>query len=233
MTLTELSDAARIPKSSALALARTLADSGFLSVLNGTYLIGPEAMKLASSIAARRRFPDIATPAVRALAEATGESALLAELASDAPEAVYVHKAESENPLRFIVQIGTREPLYSSAVGRALLAFKPRPWIDAYLRDVALVPLTPSTVTSKKALREILGKVRRDGVAVSMEETIEGVAGIASPIFDERHEVVASLVVGAPVSRVAGRIDPIAARVLDAARTISGLMGDAGAGERR
>lgn len=232
MTLTEMSDAARIPKSSALALARTLADGGFLSALNGIYLIGPETMKLAATIAARRRFPELAAPTVRALAEATGESALLAELAADAPEAVYIHKAESENPLRFIVQIGTREPLYSSAVGRTLLAFKPQPWIEAYLRDTALLPLTASTVTSKKALREMLGKIRGEGVAVSIEETIEGVAGIAAPIFDERHEVVAGLVVGAPVSRVADRIGPIAERVIDAARTISILMGDVGGGHR-
>jgi DNA-binding IclR family transcriptional regulator len=104
-------------------LLRALTQSGFLQCRGGRYGVGPEAVKLASAIVAQRKFPDVAIPLVDALALATRKSALPARLDPDASAAVYIYKAESRNALRFIVEMGSREPLYSSAVGRVLLAF--------------------------------------------------------------------------------------------------------------
>jgi len=117
-TLSQISERSGTPKSSLLALLRALTRSGFVQSRDGRYAIGPQAVKLAGAILAQRKFPDIAIPLVDALALATGESALLARLDFDSPAAVYIYKAESRNALRFIVEMGSREPLYSSAVGR-------------------------------------------------------------------------------------------------------------------
>lgn len=225
-TLSQLSEASATPKSSLLALLRALTQSGFLQLRGGRYVIGPESVKLASSIVARRRFPDVAMPVVDALAEATGESALLAQLADDA--AVYVYIANSKNALRFMAEVGSREQLYSSAVGRVLLAFQAKEWREDYIRRTALEPITAKTVRTKGELRRIVDAVRRDRVATSLEETIEGVAGIASPIFDRSGNVLAGLVIGAPVMRVQSRIELLERLVKDAAVEISRLMGHAG-----
>src|ERR1700688_3046936 len=132
-TLADLSAWSSTPKSSLLGLLRALTASRYLGHRGARHAIGAEALKLASSIVAQRKFPDIAVGIVDALAHATGESALLAELAADAPAAVYIYKAESRNALRFIAEVGSREPLYSSAVGRVLLAFQPKDWQEEYL----------------------------------------------------------------------------------------------------
>jgi len=224
-TLSTLSKSNGTPKSSLLALLRALTQTGFVQRRDGRYAIGPESIKLASAIVAQRRFPDIAIPVVDALATASGESAFLAQLADDAPEAVYIYRADSASALRFIAEVGAREPLYSSAVGRVLLAFQPKPWRETYLRAARLTPRTPKTVGSKRALRGIVEQVRRARLAVSFEETIEGVAGIASPVFDKAGNPLAGLVIGAPVSRARPRLKLLEHLVRDAAAEISGLMG--------
>jgi DNA-binding IclR family transcriptional regulator len=68
-------------------------------------------VKPASAIVAKRRFPGTAIPILDALAHNTGESAFLARLADDAPEAVYICRADSTSALRFTAEVGSREPL--------------------------------------------------------------------------------------------------------------------------
>jgi DNA-binding IclR family transcriptional regulator len=229
-TLADLSARSGTPKSSLLALLRGLTASGFLCHRDGRYVIGPEAVKLASAILAQRKFPDIAVPIVDALAQATGESAFLAELAADAPAAVYIYKAESTNALRFIAAVGSREPLYPSAVGRVLLAFQPKAWQEDYLRNTGLSRLAPKTIRSKRELRRILERVRRERRATSLEETIEGVVGIAAPVFGRTGELLAGLVLGTPLARALARIVEFEGRVSEAAAEISRLMGYEGNG---
>ena len=197
-TLSYLSKSTATPKSSLLALLRALTRSGFLQRHDERYAIGPEAVKLASAIVAKRRFPEIAIPIVDALANNTGESAFLARLADDAPEAVYIYRADSTSALRFSAEVGSREPLYSSAVGRVLLAFQSDGWRERYLRSVKLVARTAKTVKSKRKLRRMIEDIRRRHQAHSFEETIEGVAGIAAPVFDRTGTLLAGLVIGAP-----------------------------------
>src|SRR5260370_5146173 len=179
-TLSHLSTHSGTPKSSRLSLLRALTRSGFLRHRDGRYAIGPESFKLASAIVAQRRFPDIAIPIVDALASETGESAFLARLADDAPEAVYFYRADSPSALRFTVEVGSREPLYSSAAGRVLLAFQPAPWRARYLRRVKLVSRTPKTTRSKHKLRQKIEQIRRQQHSTSIEEEMEGVAGVAA-----------------------------------------------------
>lgn len=224
-TLSDLSRSNGTPKSSLLALLRALTQTGFVRRQDGHYAIGPESMKLAAAIIAQRKFPDIAIPVVDALAHATGESVFLAELADDAPEAVYTYRAESASALRFIAEVGSREPLYSTAVGRVLLAFQPKAWQEKYLRGTKLVARTPKTIRSKRELRRIVEQVRRRRQATSFEETIEGVAGIAAPVFDRMGLLIAGLVIGAPASRARSRVQALEKQVSDAAAEISGLMG--------
>jgi DNA-binding IclR family transcriptional regulator len=90
---------------------------------------------------------------------------------------------------------------------------------------VKLVARTPKTIKSKHKLRHIIEDIRRRHQALSFEETIEGVAGIAAPVFDRTGTLLAGLVIGAPASRALSKIPMLEARVRAAAAEISGLMG--------
>lgn len=227
-TLAYLSRRSGTPKSSLLSLLRALTRSGFLQHSEGRYAIGPESLRLAFTIMAKRRFPSIAAPIVDALANETGESAFLARLADDAPEAVYVYRADSASALRFTVEVGSREPLYSTAVGRVLLAFQPQPWRERYISRVGLAARTAKTVKSRRVLRRLVAEARRGYCATSLSEEIEGVAGIAAPILETGGNLVAALVIGAPAVRATSKLSMLQKQVRNAAAEISSLMGYVG-----
>jgi DNA-binding IclR family transcriptional regulator len=94
--------------------------------------------------------------------------------------------------------------MYCTASGKVMLAFMPEAHQAAYLRRVELRPLTSRTVTDKARLRAELRAVRARGWAESMNEREIGVASVAAPIRDISGSVVASISVGAPLTRFRG-----------------------------
>ena len=60
---------------------------------------------------------------------------------------------------------------------------------------------TKTTIIDPEKLRKQLNEVRKDGLAYSFEERIEGITAIAAPIFDMHSSVTGSLVVPTPTFR--------------------------------
>ena len=73
-----------------------------------------------------------------------------------------------------------------------------------------------------------VAEARRRCCATSLEEEIEGVAGIAAPILEKGGDLAAALVIGAPAVRAISRIATLEKQVRDAAGEISSLMGYTG-----
>ena len=159
------------------------------------------------------------------LAATSGETALLATMAGDAPAAVYIDKVESQNTVRYMARIGERRPLYCSAIGKLLLAYLPPVKRQEYLKTTRLKALTPKTPVTRAALRRELDEIRSTGLSVSVDEITLGAAGVAAPVFDRSGEVVAGLVLGAPSQRVLAEQPRLAALVIESARELSRVMG--------
>jgi Bacterial transcriptional regulator len=70
----------------------------------------------------------------------------------------------------------------SSATGKALLAYLPRPDLDELLDRVELVQRGPRTLTSKAALLAELAQVHHPRVAVNDEELDSALHSIAAPV---------------------------------------------------
>src|SRR5688572_5089 len=84
------------------------------------YRVGPNLFSLATRVIGGMKLPALLRPSLARLVEATGETALVGQLAPDADVVVYVDKAESTNPVRYTVPIGERRELYASAMGKLL-----------------------------------------------------------------------------------------------------------------
>jgi IclR family pca regulon transcriptional regulator len=165
---------------------------------------------------------------MRILAREAGETIFLSELLADEAMAVYIARAESSNPIRFMASIGEKRPLYSSSGGRVLLAFQPPEWQEQYLRRVKLVAHTPRTVVNKTELRKMLRQIRETGLARTHDDVHEGVSAFAAPIFARGGAVIAALALAAPTSRAVENQDLFARLVVQAAADISAVMGSAG-----
>jgi DNA-binding IclR family transcriptional regulator len=119
-----LADAARaveLTPSTALRQLRSLESAGFASRDgDGRFAPGPELLRIARSLSANVALPRLAEPVLAELAEATGESAYLAEPV-DGRRAVYVAMAPGTHAIRHVSWLGQHLPRRGTAVGAALV----------------------------------------------------------------------------------------------------------------
>jgi IclR family transcriptional regulator, acetate operon repressor len=222
MSLAELNQALQSPKSSLLNLLRPLVIDGFLACENGRYRLGPSIFRLAANIMSVWNFSSTMRPYLEELAESSGESVYVGVLDTVGSVITYVDTIESAKAVRFSVPVGAARPLYSTAAGRVLLAFGDEDWVDNYLRNTKISAYTPYTVTSRKALREELEKIRKTRISVSMGETFPESGAIAAPIFGADGKLIAAIAIGAPVSRLEPRLAELRPIIADIASRASG-----------
>jgi DNA-binding IclR family transcriptional regulator len=228
MSLADLARALDAPKSSLAALLRGLAEEGFVMPADGAWRLGPGAFGLSSALLeARRRLQssDLVRDGMRRLADRCGETVLFGVRDEDGETLTYVDVIESQKTVRFIVPVGDRRPLYSTAGGRALLAASPEEELRRYLEKLKPEAFTPETETSKRALADIITAVRDTGVAQTVDQASEGVTGTASPIRDAAGTVIGVLIVAAPSLRLADRLAELKRLVKEEAATISRSLG--------
>ena len=222
MTLAELNQALKSPKSSLLNLLRPLVIDGYLACDNGRYRLGPSIFRLAANIMSVWNFSSTMRPYLEELAQRCGESVYLGVLDTAGSVITYVDSIDSQKAVRFSVPVGAARPLYSTAAGRVLLAFGDPDWVDDYLRNTKFAAYTQYTVTSRKALREELEKVRRTRISVSMGETFPESGAIAAPIFGADGKLIAAIAIGAPVSRLEPELAELRPVIADIAARASG-----------
>jgi IclR family pca regulon transcriptional regulator len=125
------------------------------------------------------------------------------------------------------LQAGSRLPAYSSASGKLLLAYLPEAEQRRALAAITLKRSAPNTITTKKALRAELERVREAGVAIDDEELASGIAAIAAPVRDQSGDVAGAVGVAAPSAAIppGELLEAVGAHLLSAAEGISARTG--------
>jgi DNA-binding IclR family transcriptional regulator len=221
--VSELSRRLALPKSTVSRLAKTLANEGFLSPVNGGYRLALKLHELGALVVSGSELREVAHGRLVQLRNATGETAHLAVL--DGTEVVYLDRIESQDTLHVFTRIGKRMPAHSTSSGKAMLAFLPAAALDAVVAK-GLVRLTPSTLCTRAALECALDEVRANGWAASVDESEPGLNSVAAPIFDYTSRAIAAISVAGPRERLSSRtMSRIAQQLKDATAEISRDMG--------
>ena len=228
LTLAGLSAALEAPKSSLLLLLRPLVALGYLVQEDGIYRLGPTAFRLASNILSAYDAGKLIRPYLEELAEKTKESVCFAKLSLEDEVITYFDSIDSPQAMRFTIPSGLSRPLYTSAAGRLLLAYRDIQWREAYLRRIKIRPLTPQTLTDRAGIRRELDKIRRTGVSLSIDEIVLGSAAIAAPVFDMNDEATGAIVIGAPIDRFIRHQDKLEQLIKAAATRASGKLATVG-----
>jgi IclR family acetate operon transcriptional repressor len=122
-------------------------------------------------------------------------------------------------------QTGEFAPLHCTAHGKALLADFDLGDLRGLLGRTPLHGYTRNTITSLTRLARVCRRVRSDGFALDDGEYLEEVRCVAAPIRDPQGEIVASVGISSPVTRLRNqRIAGAAAEVTAAARAISASL---------
>ena len=231
MGLAEVARAAGLDNGSAFRFLNTLVQLGYLEKVLDTkrFRLTLKCLDLGFSAIARSDLRTLARPLLRGLVGDTIEAASIA--VCDGAEIVYVERVQAGLArLGIEVRIGSRAPVYSTAVGQVILAHLPRDRQIALLDAVPRRKLTPSTLVSLDALLERLADIRTKGFALSDQENVAGLRVLAAPILDSDGVPLAALSVSAPAFAMPLKAFEKAARapVLAAAKTLSRALQAAG-----
>lgn len=222
-SLTELTRQTGLPRSTVYRLLTPLMDHGLVESSPDGYSLGPQAAVLGGTYLEGIDLRADARPHLERLGNETGENGHLVIPAGT--EIIYVDKVEAPAALRMHTRIGGRNPMHSTGVGKAILAFSP----EALLAEViatGLPPKTPRTITDPAALRTELAQIRERGHSVDNIENEPGIRCVAAAVFDAAGTPVAALSVSGPASRItSARVPRVAALVMAEASQLSAALG--------
>jgi len=226
LSLSDLAARLGLPSSTVHGILRTLADHGMVEQEPGSlrYMLGPAVLRLSNVYLDSLEFRSRAQRWTEELARRSGAAVRAGVLLLD--DVIIVHHEPRPDGSRQMSEVGFVIPAHASALGKALLAFRPD---DAarVLHAKALRSMTGETITDTATLIEHLGDVHRTGVATEHDEAVLGESSVAAPVFDATGVAVGALALVLQSSdwpAPAGLVDD----VREAARNVSRELGALG-----
>src|SRR5699024_5758720 len=154
----------------------TLELVGFVSRNQETkeYSLGPRLIQLANASFIQFDIVRETYPALKRLFETVGTTVNLGMLQGN--EVLFINKfTVSDTSNKTLSRIGFTQPIYCSAMGKAMLStFLPKER-KSYLDQVELVPNTIHTLNDKKELEEQLILIQERGYAIDDREAEENI----------------------------------------------------------
>jgi DNA-binding IclR family transcriptional regulator len=204
-TLSEISNALHLSPASIFRLTGVLEESGYVLREGPTrrFRLSRKLLLLAQPQHEGRSLVESCLPAMREVLQLTGETVQLCVLAEH--ECVMIEQLPSTHPFKYIVDLGSRPPVYCAAPGKAMLAHLPEDEAVAALCAMKLERHTGRTLTSRRDLLEDFAKIRARGFAVDQGEHFEGIHCVAAPLLDRHGHPVAAITIAGPSSRIQAR----------------------------
>ena len=212
LILTELAQICELPTSTTHRLLTTLENSRFVRFNRSSNLwsVGVQSFVVGNAFARSRNFVPLAKTYMRHLMDEVGETINLA--AQDQDEMVYLAQVESNEIMRTSVRPGSRVPIHSSAVGKAILAGMNE--IDRkMIFQLKPNPLDQNKIFTAEFIKS-LKKTQISGYAIDDEEQSVGVRCVASIIYDENGGPLAAISISGPTARITNARIPTLGRLV-------------------
>jgi DNA-binding IclR family transcriptional regulator len=223
--LKRLTDLIGIDRSSVFRLANTLRQRRFLANPQGSkdYILGPTAWRLSRRYG-RSVLGTFFHQYLRDLTVQVGETSHFA--VREGGQVFFIdHHAPTGQVVTVAGQTGEMAPLHCTAHGKALLADFELGDLKKLFGSAPLRAYSRGTVTSLTGLSRVCRRVRADGYAIDDGEYMAEVRCVAAPIRDPQGEIVASVGISSPVTRLdMKRIGRAAAAVVATARAINASL---------
>lgn len=225
-SLKELAARSNLPMTTVHRLLQLLLEANMVERSVGqAYRPGVKLLRLATMLLKDLNPHDAAQPFLRALWQDWQETAVFAVYRPQSRTATVVDAIPAPHPLRFVIERYTEVSLPWGSFGRAILAHLPPQESEAVIASRRKSPLTGRQPPDAKDLIEELAQIRREGVAVYVDLSID-VAGIAAPVFGPHRSVIGCLGLAMPGSRLDDYDRAaICKDIADAARRVSEAVG--------
>lgn len=201
-TLTELSERLGFPSASVFRIANALAEMGYLSrdPVTKRFTLTNQMLRLGQPRVHERGLVESALPAMRDLRKLTGETTQICCLVDR--DIVILEQLLATHPFKYSVDLGARCPCYSSAPGKAMVAFLPGQEQEELIGRLRLKRFTDNTITTRDAFRAELKTIVANGYAIDRAEGLEGIRCVAAPLLDRGSAPIGAITIAAPASRI-------------------------------
>jgi IclR family acetate operon transcriptional repressor len=224
LTLNDLSVISGLPKTTVFRYLRSFLVMRMVEhdVSADRYRAGLGLWWLSHAANPYERLRQTCRPTLKRLQQRFNETVNLGVLSGN--EVIYLDIVESERSLRMQARIGACDPTYSTALGKALIAFRPSAERDTLLPDT-LVSRTARTITDRTVLLRELDAIQRSGIAIDRGENEEGSYCVAAPIKDSQGTAIAAISISAPASRMGERVNrSMRASLIKGCGTVSRIL---------
>jgi DNA-binding IclR family transcriptional regulator len=180
LSLTELSEAVGMPKSSCHAIVGTLVARGYLYTLSRPRSLYPtkRLFDLARDILDNDPFIERTAPLLERLRDTTRETVILGKRQGET--VVYLQVIEGLHAIRYAAKPGDIKPLHSSSIGKAMLGSLKENELRDWLSGRGLPSVTAATITDQDRLLDDVLQSRRVGYFQTRGENVSDVWAVAA-----------------------------------------------------
>ena len=204
LNMSETAKALAINRTTLLRLLHTLEVEGFLERRPGGagYQIGLDLLAIGARALFSQDLVQVAAPVLTRLSETLQLSAHLGVL--DGTDVLYLVRRAPNTLLASNIRAGSRLPAHATTMGRVLLGHLAPAELETRYAGGRLASYSEHTATSLTALRTLLERDRRAGIAWSDGHFERGISSAAVPVLDFGGAVVGAINVSGPVGAFAG-----------------------------
>jgi IclR family transcriptional regulator, KDG regulon repressor len=210
LSIREIVEATQLNRSTAIRLVANLERRGLLqqSPTPGRYRLGRRLFEMGNIVHSSLSLLEAAAGPLSALAQRSGATIILA--VRNGEYCVTVDKRQGVGDGMAMVsmpdEVGTVRPLTYGPVGQVFLTTLPDDEIADLLDRYPLEQYTPYSILDRERFLARLPRVVSEGYAIEVNEVVEGLMGIASPIFDVTGGTAGVLSLGFPSTREADTV---------------------------
>ncbi|MCI1958650.1 MAG: IclR family transcriptional regulator [Clostridia bacterium] len=224
--ISDISKQMGISKSTIYGIVNTLVETGLLEQDGESkkYRLGLKLFEFGRIVEKRMDLRDEAKPFCIELSEKYVQTVHLATHSEG--EVVYIDKFDVPDFLIVYSQVGRRAPMTCTGVGKAMLAYLGKDYIEKYIIPKGFPKKTEKSIDTAEKLYADLEDVRKRGYAIDNEEIEQGLKCIAVPIFDKNGKPVAAVSLSGMAAKMEkNSTSAIAGDVIKCADEISARLG--------
>jgi DNA-binding IclR family transcriptional regulator len=200
MGVSQIGRKLNLPKTTVHRLLATLVADGWVDKTpQGRYRLSLRIYEIGQQAVESHGLRQLGHAPLERLHNETGETTHLAVLTGT--DVLYVDRLESRQLMNLFTRIGRRAAAHATSSGKCLLAYGESSAVDLVIA-AGLPRLAQRTITTPATLKQSLAEVRKNGYAISINESAAEVVSIGAPIFDRRGACVAAVSVAGPSLRM-------------------------------
>lgn len=224
--LTEIADRTEFAESTVYNHLKTLERRGYLIRRHGVYYLGLKFFHVGMCAVDRVGFLDEVKQVARDLAGSVHEEVSF-NIAEFGRLITLDHAVPHTDDTGF--QVGQYFYLHNTGSGKAILAAKPREYVERVVENWGLPEETERTITDSEELFEDLERTRDRGYAICDQEWVEGYRSLGRVVTDQKGRIVGAMSIGGPTYRMNMEQinDGLADQLIDTTEELADRIGSA------